>query len=119
MKPVQYEDYLTGINNRMGLYYEYDKLSDSIISLLFFDIDNFKTVNDIYGHTKGDEVLIRFSAIISKNTPDNTIVSRLGGDEFVAVIIGKNSKEYIVSVATTILEANRKCKKDDKVLDVI
>ena len=80
MKPVQFEDYLTGINNRMGLYYEYDKLGDTLTSLLFLDIDNFKTVNDVYGHKKGDEVLVRISEIIVNNTPDNAIIARLGGD---------------------------------------
>ena len=119
MKPVQFEDYLTGINNRMGLYYEYDKLGDTLTSLLFLDIDNFKTVNDVYGHKKGDEVLVRISEIIVNNTPDNAIIARLGGDEFVAVITGNSTKEYITSIVLKILEDIRWCKKKDKVFDVI
>ena len=119
MKPVQFEDYLTGINNRMGLYHEYDKLGDTLTSLLFLDIDNFKTVNDVYGHKKGDEVLVRISEIIVNNTPDNAIIARLGGDEFVAVITGNSTKEYITSIVLKILEDIRWCKKKDKVFDVI
>ena len=70
-----------------------------------FDVDKFKAINDTFGHVVGDEVLVAIANCMKNTFRDRDIIMRLGGDEFVAVIIGKNSKEYIVSVATTILEA--------------
>ena len=65
---------------------EHGKISSSLIML---DIDNFKAVNDTYGHDKGDEVLIKLAEtmndVISKNAPDGKI-GRWGGEEFMILL---------------------------------
>ncbi len=74
-------------------------------SLLMFDLDFFKRVNDTYGHQVGDDVLIRFSKIISDHIRSNDIFARWGGEEFVLLLVGipedvafkiaNNLREYI------------------------
>jgi diguanylate cyclase (GGDEF)-like protein len=51
-------------------------------TLLYFDLDGFKQVNDTYGHSAGDAVLAHFAATLLKQTRDSDVVGRLGGDEF-------------------------------------
>jgi diguanylate cyclase (GGDEF)-like protein len=51
-------------------------------TLLYFDLDGFKRVNDTYGHAAGDAVLTHFSSTLLKQTRDSDVVGRLGGDEF-------------------------------------
>ncbi|MGP3777787.1 GGDEF domain-containing protein [Halanaerobium saccharolyticum] len=65
---------------------------DKAITLILFDIDNFKEINDNYGHDIGDQVLIKLTAELEKTLPDNSLISRWGGDEF-AVICYKNEVE--------------------------
>ena len=50
-------------------------------SLLYFDLDNFKAVNDAYGHAAGDVVLRHFSDLIASQIRDSDVLARLGGDE--------------------------------------
>lgn len=56
------------------------------LSLIFIDLDHFKTVNDVFGHAAGDNVLLRVSDILLKHTRETDIVGRLGGDEFGIVL---------------------------------
>ncbi len=54
----------------------------SPLCLIYIDLDNFKQVNDLYGHAAGDDVLVQISHILIETTRDTDIVGRLGGDEF-------------------------------------
>ena len=56
------------------------------LSLIFIDLDNFKSVNDAFGHAAGDEVLLTISEILLRSTRETDIVGRLGGDEFGIVL---------------------------------
>ncbi len=85
-------DHLTGIGNRTS--YEHDiehaiaisqRHQDGLI-LMAFDLDNFKQVNDVHGHSVGDEVLVRFAQLLKKAIRTSDRCYRLGGDEFLAVI---------------------------------
>ncbi|MFN3550962.1 MAG: GGDEF domain-containing protein, partial [Endomicrobiia bacterium] len=55
------------------------------LSLAIFDIDNFKQINDAYGHNAGDEVLIKFASILKTRLRETDIISRYGGDEFAVI----------------------------------
>ena len=65
-------------------------------ALLMFDMDNFKDVNDQYGHIAGDELLIEFANILKGLTRQDDIVCRLGGDEFVIFLKDVSSHAVIV-----------------------
>jgi diguanylate cyclase (GGDEF)-like protein len=56
------------------------------LSLIFIDLDNFKLVNDTYGHAAGDSVLLKVAGILLDRTRETDIVGRLGGDEFGVVL---------------------------------
>ncbi|MGB4661234.1 MAG: sensor domain-containing diguanylate cyclase [Mobilitalea sp.] len=55
-------------------------------ALLFVDIDNFKTINDDYGHEKGDQLIILFAEIMKKHFRRDDIIARFGGDEFIILV---------------------------------
>jgi len=80
-------DNLTGLPNREGMdtvinrMLKYDKGS-----VMFIDLDNFKRVNDIYGHEAGDELIIKVSDRIQSILPQNAILGRQSGDEFILVL---------------------------------
>ena len=81
-------DPLTGTTNprwfRELTERELDRLArkDIPLSLVFVDVDNFKTVNDEYGHDKGDELLMVIGELLRRSTRPLDIIGRLGGDEF-------------------------------------
>ncbi len=87
-------DALTGIHNRM----KFDKIltseiqraqrNNSVLSLIIFDIDHFKQVNDTYGHSAGDNVLIRLTRLITSNIRVIDFFARWGGEEFVVLSPG-------------------------------
>ncbi|WP_194192288.1 GGDEF domain-containing protein [Clostridium chrysemydis] len=91
-------DKLTGAYNRA--YFEkaysdiidYSNYKNAHFSLVIFDIDNFKGVNDKYGHPVGDVVLKNISDIVSKNKAKDDIFCRYGGEEFVIILPLKDEK---------------------------
>lgn len=94
-----YIDTLTQLNNRDFFYasisdsMEKLKKKQSYISLLMIDLDNFKNINDTYGHIAGDEILKQFSNILKYNIRTIDIATRWGGDEFVITLPGVNTKD--------------------------
>lgn len=87
-------DPLTGLNNRLGwnelapALLEDARSRGLVLCVLFFDVDRFKLVNDVYGHDAGDEVLQRLGRLIQRLRPPRSVVARLGGEEFVAITAG-------------------------------
>ena len=86
-KQLSYKDSLTGLYNRryfheiLDIEFKRIRRDNSFISLLFIDVDNFKRINDTYGHKYGDHVLVKLSNILKKEIRDVDIVSRWGGEE--------------------------------------
>lgn len=85
-----YRDPLTGLNNRMYLYFYLENklkgFNNSNISLAVIDIDDFKQINDKYGHLEGDKALVRVANIIMNSIRQSDFVVRWGGEEFVVVL---------------------------------
>ncbi|UOD34573.1 diguanylate cyclase [Deferribacteraceae bacterium V6Fe1] len=81
-------DVLTGVLNRKALMERIDDYNNKNKSLgiIMIDIDNFKVINDTYGHLVGDQILKEFTAIISNTIRKSDFVGRYGGEEFLAVI---------------------------------
>ncbi|WP_121011671.1 putative bifunctional diguanylate cyclase/phosphodiesterase [Hydrogenivirga caldilitoris] len=106
-------DHLTGIPNRRVL--EYDLLKYSRIakrykkplSLIMIDIDNFKGINDTYGHSAGDEVLKKIARLIGENVRETDSVYRYGGEEF-AVLCPETDKVGAYELAERIRETVRR-----------
>ena len=85
-------DPLTGIYNRramtqeLNIAVEANKRHPSPISLIIFDLDNFKHINDEHGHAEGDRVLVNFTALITQGTRQIDRFFRYGGEEFVLLL---------------------------------
>ena len=104
LKRFAYTDQLTGLFNRRYLYEYIDKnLTVSNINILYIDLDNFKRINDTYGHHYGDEILKNIGIVLQDIFP-NDICVRMGGDEFLIVIIGKSSIAHLQEKANTLLK---------------
>src|SRR3989338_75000 len=96
---LAYLDDLTGLYNRryltLTLPKELTKAKDnrSALSIFMIDFDDFKVINDTYGHLNGDKVLIEASGIIKKEIGQKGISIRYAGDEFTVLLYGKPLKE--------------------------
>jgi len=102
-------DSLTGLPNRRLLFelmaktVETAKRAGTKIGVVFMDLDDFKPINDKYGHAAGDSALIAMSQRIRELVRSSDIVARIGGDEFVAVITNIKSVADIERVARKII----------------
>lgn len=81
-------DELTGLFNRRFFTSEVERMLDERVplSVIMFDVDGFKQLNDTYGHLAGDHALRDIGALFHRNTRPEDIVARLGGDEFAMAI---------------------------------
>lgn len=101
-------DALTGLPNRTLLYellqgaLERGKGEKQAVSLLLFDIDNFKEINDTLGHIAGNSSLCEFSTRLSKSVRAGDIVGRLGGDEFAVIVLAPDGAHEIAEIAARI-----------------
>lgn len=73
-------------------------------TLLMIDVDDFKHVNDTYGHNIGDEVLIKVASIIKNNVEEYDLVGRMGGDEFIAFLCTNADEKHACQVAQKIID---------------
>ncbi len=87
-------DPLTGVLNRRGFFEATGEVMESNragmvpVSLLAFDLDRFKSINDRFGHDGGDAVLETFAEVVRKTMRASDVIGRLGGEEFVAMVSG-------------------------------
>lgn len=106
---LAYRDALTGLSNRayfmtkLRYALEHADAADQRVALLFFDLDNFKVVNDSLGHDKGDEVLQIVAARIQSCMRKEDTAARLGGDEFTILIEFVLNVDHITSIAHRIM----------------
>lgn len=87
-----FSDALTGLPNRRHLETFLDKAWAAArrgrkLSLVFFDLDHFKQINDQHGHTEGDRVLKAFGEVLAGRTRRMDLSARYGGEEFISVLV--------------------------------
>ena len=109
-------DPLTGVSNREYFKKRVQSILTKHLSggFVMIDIDNFKMVNDTYGHVTGDEVLVCFSDTLRSIVSDEYLITRIGGDEFCFYLAGVTQEEKLEKVAKrllTHLEENQEHKK--------
>jgi len=113
-------DPLTGLSNRLALMkkldelYAYYRRDKELFSIILFDIDFFKKVNDSYGHNKGDEVLQSIAAVSLECVREIDMLARYGGEEFL-VILPKTTSLSALEVAERMRKSiQEKIKIDNK-----
>ena len=97
-------DYLTGLYNRRYLYEQLAEHAGSPLALAYLDLDDFKSINDRYGHRMGDEVLVETGRTLTGMYPNDTVV-RMGGDEFIVAIFDPPADEALEQQALACIEA--------------
>ncbi len=106
LKGLVFYDHLTGVLNRLGFKEEAEKVLRAVafgrtaierrfsfqipFSIIFLDIDDFKKVNDTYGHQAGDQVLKEVAEVLRIRLRESDVFGRWGGEEFVAALLGAN-----------------------------
>lgn len=108
------KDSLTGFLKRT--YFE-EKINNYLLhakscgTFFMMDLDNFKSVNDTYGHKAGDKLIRIFADVIRANTRENDFVCRIGGDEFAVFFPELDNERVICQRAQNIIEAFSECKE--------
>lgn len=106
LKQLSLKDKLTGLYNRNFIDDELRRLDSKFnrrsqvetYSIIYCDLNNFKEINDTFGHDAGDKIIIKTAKLIQENCRDCDLVARLhdGGDEFIIVLPKTNEKEALV-----------------------
>lgn len=95
---------LTGLPGNVQIQAEIKKrfLSEEKFSMLYFDLDNFKAYNDVYGFMKGDEIIKFTAKVILKNVHteeyEDSFVGHIGGDDFIAIVSNKDTENICQNI---------------------
>lgn len=109
VRQIAERDALTGLLNRRSFLSYAEQLFDrkkshaEVCSVMFLDIDHFKTINDTYGHAFGDEVLKMFGLVVSNSIRPTDICARYGGEEFV-IVLEEGDEQGAMTVAERIMK---------------
>ncbi|WP_415812895.1 EAL domain-containing protein [Mesobacillus thioparans] len=95
---LAYHDELTNLPNRRNLEKVMARLfiKDETFSLIYLDFDRFKRINDTFGHSFGDKILVQIGRELEKVIPESCLVARIGGDEF-AILVTEGNKPEVVA----------------------
>lgn len=110
IKAQSYIDELTKLHNRKAYNERMEELlslkkrNKTSFSMIMYDIDNFKSVNDTYGHRVGDTVLIQMSALVKSYIRESDYLFRIGGEEFIILLTETDVKDAL-TVATKICKS--------------
>lgn len=105
-----YHDALTNLPNRLLLNDRLEhaiamaRRENSLIAVLFIDLDHFKKVNDTLGHQVGDEILVQVGKRIRQSVREQDTLARIGGDEFVVIVENFQDTAFLARFATRIID---------------
>lgn len=108
-------DYLTGLYNRRSLFDHIQEHLDENFALLFIDLDNFKHINDTYGHLTGDRVLKETGTKLLELCCENDLAGRIGGDEFM-LILSVSGEQAVRDRIADIMEQLRAFWNGDEIV---
>lgn len=109
MKHQAFHDPLTGLpnrllfNDRLTMALAHARRNKEMLAVLFFDLDQFKTVNDTLGHAAGDKLLAEVAARLAGCLREKDTIARMGGDEFTMLLLQLSDGEGAVRVARKVL----------------
>ena len=100
-----HQDYLTGLWNRAYAEETINGMLQrgAVGAMLMIDVDNFKSVNDNYGHLAGDKTLQTLADVLREFSKENDILCRIGGDEFIVFVNGVTAKAQLGQLAAEII----------------
>ncbi|MDR7810996.1 MAG: diguanylate cyclase [Lacrimispora sp.] len=101
---LSYHDPLTGLVNRRRFEQEMKKADtqqNQPVSLIFLDLNGLKLINDTFGHTAGDEFIVKVAKVLKKNCREGDVAARIGGDEF-TMLLPRTSGEEAESIASRV-----------------
>ncbi|MFD1040665.1 PAS domain S-box protein [Virgibacillus byunsanensis] len=110
---MAFHDPLTGLKNRRSFL---DQLEESIksannkheeMAVMYLDMDEFKSVNDEFGHEVGDELLIEFAKRLKENVRDYDTICRIGGDEFLILLENITDQQCVTDIADRVHDASQ------------
>ncbi|TLM99756.1 EAL domain-containing protein, partial [bacterium] len=110
MKHQAYHDPLTGLpnrvlfNDRLNMAMAHARRNKEMLAVLFFDLDQFKTVNDTLGHAAGDLLLTEVAVRLAGCLREKDTIARMGGDEFTMLLPQISNEDSAVRVARKVLE---------------
>jgi len=110
LREMSNSDELTGLNNRRGFHaiaqqqLKVANRAKGEVALLFADMDKFKSINDQWGHQRGDEALVAMAAILKQTFRESDLIARISGDEFALLLI--DTPEKNLSVVFNRLQKN-------------
>ncbi|MDC7126493.1 MAG: GGDEF domain-containing protein, partial [Spirochaetales bacterium] len=116
-------DYLTGLLNRQQIddiihVRIRDFQKRGVFSLIILDMDEFKFINDTYGHNQGDEALIQLSSVLSSSVKSSDKVARFGGDEFLILLDTGDPVEVEKIIERIQKKIDLVNDKDDKLYNI-
>jgi diguanylate cyclase (GGDEF)-like protein len=103
-------DELTGLHNRRFFFGETDRLlqEGTVANLIFFDLDDFKLINDQYGHLAGDRILRDLGTLFLARTRHEDLIARFGGDEFI-MLIGRLAPAEVEGIGSRLAREIGEC----------
>lgn len=104
-------DELTGLFNRRCFFSEAERMlaHGEVVNLVFFDLDDFKRVNDTFGHLAGDRILRDIGSLFLRRTRGEDLIARYGGDEFV-MLVADLAPDEVEGLADRIAEEIASCQ---------
>ncbi|TVP95716.1 MAG: sensor domain-containing diguanylate cyclase [Acholeplasmatales bacterium] len=118
-----YHDYLTQLPNRRNFFEHIEarfaKTEETPCALLFIDLNDFKAINDRFGHQMGDQVLIDFARFLKKHIVEDAFIARVGGDEFMVLLEGHYEESKLKCLIEHLQNGIRVLKIFDRINAVV